>query len=163
MSCMFVCRLTQEFLLDMYCSLESQRLWYIKANQPKLRAELYGGVQDAIRRGDTNASKVGRRIVLPATFTGGPRHMFQLYMDSMALVRHFTKPTLFITFTCNPEWPEILAALHPGQTPNDRPDLLARAFRVRLKQLIEDLIKNEVCTSAPLYPYFVYCDTCRIL
>jgi Helitron helicase-like domain at N-terminus len=128
----------------MYCSLESQRLWFIKSNQTLLRAELYGGLQDAINRGDTDSSKVGRRVILPATFTGGPRHMFQLYMDSMALVRHFTKPTLFVTFTCNPEWPEILAALQPGQESSDRPDLIARAFRVRLAELIADLTVREV-------------------
>ena len=38
------------------------------------------------------------------------------YQDAMAIVRTFGKPDLFVTMTCNPTWPEIAAALLPGQT-----------------------------------------------
>ena len=34
-------------------------------------------------------------------------------MDAMAIVRAFGKPTLFITITCNPTWPETADALLP--------------------------------------------------
>jgi len=47
--------------------------------------------------------EVGRRSVLPSSYHGGDRFMQQLYQDSMALVRHFGKPSLFITFTANPK------------------------------------------------------------
>ena len=30
-------------------------------------------------RGDTSRKSLGKRIVLPATFTGGPRYMIQNY------------------------------------------------------------------------------------
>lgn len=50
----------------------------------------------------------------------------------MAIVRAFGKPDLFITFTCNPKWPEILAELEEGQVPNDRPDLIARVFYMKV-------------------------------
>jgi hypothetical protein len=33
--------------------------------------------------------------------------MQQQYQDSMAVVRKRGKPDFFITFTCNPRWPEI--------------------------------------------------------
>ena len=33
--------------------------------------------------------------------------MYQLYLDAMAIVSALGKPDLFITFTCNPKWPEI--------------------------------------------------------
>jgi hypothetical protein len=33
--------------------------------------------------------------------------MQRLYQDSMAIVRHFGRPSLFITFTTNPDWIEI--------------------------------------------------------
>ena len=44
----------------------------------------------------------------------------------MAIVRHFGRPALFITFTANPNWPEILRELAntPGLTPNDRFDII---------------------------------------
>ena len=46
--------------------------------------------------------------------------------------------------TCNPNWPEIQNNLLPGQTTQDRPDLVARVFQSRKKQFIHDLIKGEI-------------------
>ena len=46
--------------------------------------------------------------------------------------------------TCNPKWPEIQNNLLPGQTTQDRPDLVARVFQSRKKQFIHDLIKGEI-------------------
>lgn len=50
---------------------------------------------------------MGRRVILSASFTCSPRQMQQLYQDSMAIVRCCGKPDLFITFTCNLNWPKI--------------------------------------------------------
>ena len=109
------CRLSQEYMVTMFCKMENQRLGFIRHNQVRLRSELYQGVQDAIHRGDANPAALGRRIVLPSGHSGSPRHMQQLYQDAMAIVRKCGKPDLFITFTCNPRWKEILEALLPGQ------------------------------------------------
>jgi hypothetical protein len=79
---------------------------------------------------EENEGRAGRRIILSASFTGGERYMKELYLDAMAIVRVFGKPDLFITVTCNPNWPEIKEALDEGQTPADRPDLVARVFRL---------------------------------
>jgi hypothetical protein len=64
-----------------------------------------------------NNTNFGRIVVFPASFADSPRYMNQLYQDSMALVRKFGKPDLFITMTCNPNWPEILHELRPGRKP----------------------------------------------
>ena len=45
---------------------------------------------------------------------------------------------------CNPNWPEIKNNLLPGQTPENRPDLVARVFQSRKKQFIHDLTKGEI-------------------
>ena len=50
----------------------------------------------------------------------------------MAIVRCVGKPNLFITFTCNPTWPEIQAELLPNQSAVDRPDLTARVFNLKV-------------------------------
>ncbi|CAG8503873.1 3121_t:CDS:2 [Rhizophagus irregularis] len=42
-------------------------------------------------------------------------YMQQLYQDSMAIVREYEKPDLFITITCNPNWPKITNELLPNQ------------------------------------------------
>lgn len=91
-----------------------------------MRAELYNGLQDAIISGD--ADRAGQKVILPASFTGGPRFMVNHYQDAMAIVRKFGKPTFFVTFTCNARWEEITRDLLPGQTATDRPDITARVF-----------------------------------
>jgi hypothetical protein len=56
----------------------------------------------------------------------------------MAIVRHFKKPTFFITFTANPRWLEIDRELK-GRQPIDRPDLIARVFHLKVRELLIDL------------------------
>ena len=63
-------RLMQQYVVDMYAKIEQLRLNFIRNNQKQLRAELYEGLYDAILRGD--AQSTGKRIILPATFHGGP-------------------------------------------------------------------------------------------
>jgi hypothetical protein len=70
--------------------------------------------------------------------------MHQLYLDAMAIVCNKGHPDLFITFTCNPNWPEIQNALPPGCTTQDRPDLVARVFHLKLKILMTDLTKKMI-------------------
>jgi len=83
--------------------------------------------------------RIGKRIVLPATFTGGPRHMYRSFQDSMAIVREYGKPDIFLTMTCNPEWEEIMGQLREGQTAQDRPDIVARVWQLKLRALLNDL------------------------
>ena len=70
----------------------------------------------------------------------------------MAIVRHFGKPTFFITFTANPHWPEIVRHLYPRQQPYNRPDLIAYIFHLKVSKLIEDL-KRGIFS---LYKGYVY-------
>ena len=65
--------------------------------------------------------------------------MQQLSQDSMVLVSHFGKPSLFITFTANPNWDEIEQQLLPGPTSADRPDLVARVFNLKLRDLLNEI------------------------
>ena len=57
----------------------------------------------------------------------------------MAIVRSFGRLSLFITVTCNPAWEEVTRALLPDQRPEDRADVLARVFRLKLQRLFGDL------------------------
>jgi hypothetical protein len=135
-------RLFQEWCVDQYCKVEAQRLLWVKLNQQQLRVDLYQGVADALQQ--DNLADIGRMVILPSSFTGGPRHMHQLYQDAMALVRKHGKPDLFITITSNPKWPEVTAELLPGQTASDRPDIVERVFKLKLDALKQDLVQNGV-------------------
>lgn len=98
--------------------------------------------------------KKGKRIVLPSSFTGGPRYMMQLYQDAIAICSRIGVPDPFITFTCNPKWKEITLALSkiPGQRPEDRPDIIARIFKLKLKNLMEVLLTKKHLGILIKYP-----------
>ena len=66
------------------------------------------------------------------------------FQDAMALVQAMGKPNLFITVTCNPDWPEIQNNLLPGQSAQDRPDLTARVFNSRLKSITTEIFKKGI-------------------
>ena len=135
-------RLFQQFVVDAWAVVDQSKLSWFKFNQARIRTDLYNGLADILDQGDMNLSEVGRRVILPSSYVGGDRFMQQLYQDSMALVRRFGKPSLFITFTANPKWTEIQDELFPGQTAADRPDLVARVFHLKLLDLL-DQIKNK--------------------
>lgn len=66
----------------------------------------------------------------------------------MAIVRALSPPDYFITFTCNPAWPEITCELFPHQTAADRPDLTDRVFHIKLKQLLKDITEFGIFGTA---------------
>ncbi|OMO58886.1 DNA helicase [Corchorus capsularis] len=148
-------RLFQQYLVDAFSCVERQRLDYIRSNQNKLRSEIFQGIKDAVVRGDIHGSAIGKRIILPSSFTGGPRYLTQKYQDTIAICRRHGLPHLFITFTCNVYWPEIQNALAmiPGQKAEDRPDIVCRVFKMKVDKLVEDITKNEFFgeTTAALY------------
>jgi hypothetical protein len=61
------------------------------------------------------------------------------YQDCMAIVRKCGPPSFFVTFTSNPRWKEILDELEYGQSASDRPDLVARVFRLKLNALPREI------------------------
>ena len=97
------CTWLQELILDWYVRVEALNLEWSRKNQKTIRAELYGGLADALQAGDTDASQLGKRTVLPATFTGSPRHVGQNYQVWLLL----------------PFCPSLhhVACVHPATTP----------------------------------------------
>ncbi|KAK8940520.1 hypothetical protein KSP39_PZI009962 [Platanthera zijinensis] len=62
----------------------------------------------------------------------------------MAVVRHYGRPDIFLTMTCNSSWPEITDSLYPGQTAQDRPDIVARIFHAKYTALKQDLFHKHI-------------------
>ena len=138
-------RLFQQFLVDSYTMVESERLSYIRQNQPKLRVHQYKGLHECLVRGETDAAATGQRIILPSSFTGGPRYMFNNCKDAFAICKYAGYPSFFITITCNPEWREIKRFVSKrGLKAEDRPDILCRVFKIKLDELIRDLKEGHV-------------------
>ena len=77
--------------------------------------------------------------------------MQQRFLNAMAIVQRFGRPDYFITMTCNPYWEEITSNLEPGQKPQDRPELVARVYRAKLRDLKDLLIKRKYFGDVAAY------------
>lgn len=128
--------LLQEFSVNAWICVERGRLCFIANNQRQLKADKYKNLVKDVEEG---IKTVGRKIILPSSFTGGPRHFRGLYQDAMASTCVYGPPSLFITMTANPNWCEIQETLRCDQTSPDRPDVGMRVFKMKLDQLLEDL------------------------
>ena len=164
-------KLFQEWICMAWLTIENQRLEYQRRNQKALRADTYKSIreateerlqevaqlaprEDGIYNDDHRAPVIGRKI-LCSSFQGGPRWYNAKFQDAMAIVRKYGKPDLFITMTCNPKWPEIVNELYPGQEPQDRPDIVARVFKDKMDQLMNDLVQGECFGKVVGYLYCV--------
>ena len=150
-------RLFQEWICTSWVAVEDQRLLYQSLNQKALRADSYKNVQqateermrdlapreDGLYRDDHQRAPIGRKI-LASSFTGSPRWYNAKFQDGMAICREYHKPDFFVTMTCNPNWPEIKDDLLEGQSPQDRPDIVARIFKMKKDQLMKDLTAGHL-------------------
>lgn len=142
-------RLFQQYLVDQYYKVECERMSYLRANQTNLRASDYTSLRDSLGdsgRGEDEADAVraGRLFILPSTHIGGDRYMRQQMHDIIAISNQVGHPDIFLTMTCNPNWPEIRRSLLPNQIPQNRPDLCARVFRLKLKDLMSNVIDEQL-------------------
>ena len=145
-------RLLQQFKVDAHANIQSELLNFLMREQVPLRADNHRRLRETKVNQDRNSRNVGQKVILPATFCGGPRYMLERQQDAMVYVRKFGRPDLFIKVTTYPKWTEILESLNPGQQPYDRPDLLVRVFRRKIQNLLK-ILKDGCfgCLEALLY------------
>jgi hypothetical protein len=150
-------RLFQEWICMAWIAVEDQKLMFQRMNQKALRADSYKNIREATEqlrselapredgmfRDDNKHPTVGRKI-LSSSYSGSPRWYNAKFQDGMAICREYHKPDFFITMTCNPHWKEIKDALKEGQNAQDRPDLVARVFKLKKDQLMQDLKSGHV-------------------
>ena len=80
-----------------------------------------------------------RTTFLSQSFHGSRRHLLNLAQNAICLVSEFGRPTLFITFTCNPNWPEIKEMLFEGETAYDRADITTKVFHEKLDRFLHNM------------------------
>jgi hypothetical protein len=67
-------RLFQQYLVDVWVICDQNNLDWIRSHQSNIISDLYRGLEDALRE-DVDVASLGRRFILPSSFTGGPRFM----------------------------------------------------------------------------------------
>ncbi|XP_074341884.1 uncharacterized protein LOC141679280 [Apium graveolens] len=72
-------------------------------------------------------------------------YMQQNFQDAIAVFRHIGHPDIFLTMTTNPLWDEVIQMMKllPHCLPQNSPDVMARVFRLKLDQLIDDIKKKN--------------------
>jgi hypothetical protein len=118
----YICyeRLSKQIIVDARALEDEDTLKFIAKYQDKLRVEYLQGIADAVEKRIHARRSSWERIILPSSHTGCRQYMVQNYHDDIAICHVYGPPDLFITFTCNPKWPEIELMLLEGQEPNDR-------------------------------------------
>ncbi|CAN6817509.1 unnamed protein product, partial [Brassica oleracea] len=116
-------RLLHQFVVDVYTAIEEDRLRWARNNQDVLRAKLYSNVLDSW-------------------------YLVEKYHDAIAICREFGNQNLFITMTVNPNWREIKEHLgkYGGDSPNDRPDIECRVFKMKTPSAeeVDEIISAEL-------------------
>lgn len=127
-----------EYLVDMYCRIEDETLQYIRHGR---RLQVVGLQPQAHDQGQQSDQTLDTTFAtsLPVSFLGSRAWASDKVADALALCRAKGKPTLFITMTTNPMWPEIQVVLKPGQHVADVPLVVCRAFKGRLAHLFRVL------------------------
>ncbi|XP_012828257.1 PREDICTED: uncharacterized protein LOC105949497 [Erythranthe guttata] len=145
-------RKRRKFCVDGFSMVESQRLNFIRFNQDQLRVDMYKGIEENIFKGDTEGKSVGQRIIIPGSFAAGPMYMFNNFVDALQICNSIEFPTLFITITCNPQWPEIQRVLKDTNLrPADRPDILCRVFKMKLDSMMTEIKKGRIFGCIRVY------------
>ena len=77
------------------------------------------------------------------------------YLEATGVVRRFGKPDLFNTMTANHSSPEITAALRYGESAANRPDIFARAFRMKPRALLDKQLKGHALGNVVGYMWVI--------
>ena len=128
-------RLGQTYLVDSMSRAIDYRLRFIKYHQK----DLFGIMNDEGEDNGEESGNSGEKTFLSQSFHGSRRHLRSLAKNALALVSEYGRPTLFITLTCNPYWPEIVEQLLPGQTAFDRGDIVCQVFHRKLEIVLKNI------------------------
>ncbi|GJW11330.1 DNA helicase [Tanacetum coccineum] len=107
-------RLFQEYVVVAFCAIEQSPLDFIRKRYRELRSDYLLGLYDAISQGDREGIQAGSMVMLPRTFTGGPRYMYSHYLDALAICL----------------------------TPGDRADIVCRVFQQKVNDFLR-FLKDE--------------------
>lgn len=149
-------KLLNQFLVDMWVKAETIQLRYLSTHQKELRADEYVNLKDAIASDrNVNPTDLGKNIILPSSHVNSPRYLHEYAQDAITYARVFHRSALFLTFTCNPSWHEIKAALLPHQQTQHRQDIVARVFRQKVRVFVDVLTKGNVFGQTSAFVYSI--------
>ncbi|XP_029148314.1 uncharacterized protein [Arachis hypogaea] len=135
----------RQFSIDAYTTIEAERLSFIRHNQPILRVDKYNPLHESLVRGEANVVSTGQRIILPSSFTGRPRYMFNNFLFADVCTVEFQKRSLLHA--------HILLFMHPlfkPKTPKDidkhiSAEIPDKHSKLKLYAVVEKFVVHGPC------------------
>jgi hypothetical protein len=142
--------------------MEKARLDFIRKFLVKLHGNKFYNLQKHLdKKMEKERKKLdGRPVTLFSSYPGSQRYQAEAFLDAMCIAMHYGAPTYFLTFTSNPNWPEIkksVAKFGPfaySESPDSEKKvrqkveecyhLVNRVCMLKFKAILDDLLKNEV-------------------
>ena len=146
-------RLLQEYIVDAAAKIEDSELKFQALHQKELRADSYDQIKRAREKGYTGTlgHQSSKPRVMSKSMRNSPVQKAAKYKDFVAAFRYHGGVDAFVTITANPNWPEVLSAIEPGMSPEDRQDIIGRVFKLKLNKAIkaiQDGFLGEQCCVA---------------
>jgi hypothetical protein len=138
-------RLFHEYVIDQYCKVERNNLQYLRTHQRELRAS--SNSTERLEDSPIGNSEGRSWVYLPPSFIGGDRYYHTKYLNTLNALNAVNKlgaASYFVTMTTNPRCKEILDCLGENETAQDRPDIVARVFKMKYDALLDDMVKKNV-------------------
>jgi hypothetical protein len=137
--------LSQQYAIDMAVKVQDSDIsWYNKTqnNFRSANCSTYAAATES-----KTTQSIGREVpkgtFLPKGFRWGDRRNRERFRDVMAMSSKMGNPSLFITMTANVKWKEIQEELNrTGEDSSMRPDIVDRVFKMKLRQLEEELYEK---------------------
>jgi len=130
-------KLFQQWCCDMWAKVESNDLGWVETHQANIFADSYSKVKKRQAEGTTGGATP---TILPSSYNQSDRYMHRKLEDAtMSVALVLGTPHLFITFTMDVFCTEVMQELVPGQTPYDRPDIIARVYWQKYKAFIHEV------------------------
>ncbi|EFO87587.1 hypothetical protein CRE_05635 [Caenorhabditis remanei] len=88
--------------------------------------------------------EIGSLVTIPSSVPGSSKYQRELVMSAVTIANRLGPPDLFITYTGNPEWPEIKrATMMKACKWADIPDIIVRVFDVKSEVYFEDVLGKK--------------------
>jgi hypothetical protein len=148
-------RLAQEWVLDQFARWQHDYLEGLRS--PAIQSQLrgYRAPASALNEGSAAVANERQRIYLPSKIPGSKKDLDSKIADGLAVVNTFGKPTFFITFTANPNWPEMQELMLCNQNRADRADAVTRIFKIKLGAFVSDLYSGRAFGNKAVFVFGV--------
>jgi hypothetical protein len=147
-------RLFEEWFVDSFLQCENHKLRFLKQHQGLFRRDKFSSIHRQLFNSVPPRQIGSPATHLPSSFVRGYRFYRELYADAMVLPAHFGSIDYFLTFTTNPQWPEITANTSIVNGMNS-PDLYCRVFYIKMKALLIDVLQHGVLGTVVAYAWSV--------